>query len=371
MPANIAAYEWLLTGTAHITYQTEDSHLREIVGEKNGKWRDADVTREAGGPQLESATMTGFDWPDGQTHQIAYTSPMSNIGHIYELVQLVDHPWSYEDLMGQPTGAPEADGRSLVGYSTKTASKHIVYTSLDGHIHMLSAGRIGGWQHTNLTEATRSPHAEGGALSAFAWETANSQHVVYISGNGHIHELLLNAGGSWQHSDLTERTGAPVADEASSLVSFGWERERTKQIFYTGNNGNIYEMVAGTDSDWLYKDLMSETGAPLVSGSALTGFAWETGNTKVVAYVAENQRVQELQFDSNGRWTHSDIIGKAGAPGASNTLLAGHEWSSQFGKHIVYLDLRENPHLHSLLFKHGGRWEHTDLTDLTGAQPLV
>jgi hypothetical protein len=38
---------------------------------------------------------------------------------------------------------------------------------------------------------------------------------------------------------------------------------------------------------------------------------------------------------------------------------------------VVYLDTGENPHIHSLMLRHGSSWKHTDLTDLTGAQALV
>jgi hypothetical protein len=371
MPGKIVAYEWLLNGTTHVVYQTNDNHIREVIGDQHGRWRDADITRAAGGPALEDVVMAGYDWPAGRTQQIAYVSPINNDGHIHELVQLQDHPWSYEDVMKQPIGTPAADGFALVGYGWKAGgTKHIVYTGLDGHIHQLSAGLTGMWQHTDLTSATTSPPVEGIALSAFAWETGKSQHVIYISGDGHIHELMMVLGSSWTHTDLIDRTEAPLAD-GSALVGYGWEKGGTKQVVYTGNNGNIYELVARTDNVWTYADLTSLTSAPLAEGTALASCAWETGGTKQVVYVAENHRIQELQADGSGTWTHTDLIQLTEAPVANNTIIVAHEWSSQFAKHVVYLDMHENPHLHSLLLKHGSRWEYADLTDLTGAQTLA
>jgi hypothetical protein len=371
MPANISAYEWPLNGTAHIAYQTNDNHIREVVGEPGGRWRDIDVTRGAGGPALESAIMSGYAWTAGRTRQIAYVSPMDTNGHVHELVQLQDRPWSYEDLMRQPTGAPASDGLTLIGYDWKTGeTKQVVYTALDGHIHELSAGRVGMWQHTNLTQVTASPPAEGSLLSAFGWEAGRSKHVIYMSGDGHIHELMLVAGGSWSHTDLTEQGGAPLANGAA-LVGYGWERGGTRQVAYTGDDGDLYELVADVDNVWSFVDLMSLTSAPLPYGTALAGFGWETGGTKQVVYVAENNHVQQLETDGSGAWTHSDMMQLLHAPEASSSIILGYEWSTQFAKNIVYLDTRENPHLHSLLLKHGGRWEYDDLTDLTGAQTLV
>ena len=76
-------------------------------------------------------------------------------------------------------------------------------------------------------------------------------------------------------------------------------------------------------------------------------------------------------MDANGKWQHTDLTRLARSPEAGNDVLAGHEWTPQFAKHVVYLDASENPHIHSLMLKHGGSWHHRDLTDLTGAPPLV
>ncbi|QBD78919.1 hypothetical protein EPA93_24220 [Ktedonosporobacter rubrisoli] len=372
MPSNITAYEWQLNGSAHIAYQTNDNHIRELVGRSDGTWRDMDITRTTRAPTLENAIMTGYGWPEGRTHQVTYVSPTGD-GHIHELVQLHNHPWSYEDLMMQPTGAPPSDGMTLAAYSQKAdGTKHVIYTARDGHIHELAVGLTGTWQHTNLTRETPgAPPSEGDALCAFSWATGRSQHVVYLSGDGHIHELIKVDGGPRQHSDLTEIAQAPPA-VGNTLIGYAWERGARKQVVYMGNNGNIYELSAGLDNAWTYTDLMSQTGAPLAAGSALSAFAWETGNTKQVVYVAENQRVQELQMDQAGQWKHRDLMQQVtNAPSASNTLIAGYEWSSQFAKQIIYLDRRENPHIHSLVFKHGGIWQYSDLTSLAGAPALV
>jgi hypothetical protein len=56
---------------------------------------------------------------------------------------------------------------------------------------------------------------------------------------------------------------------------------------------------------------------------------------------------------------------------SSNDVLAAHEWTPEFAKHIAYLDTAENPHIHSLILKHGEDWKHADVTSLTGAQPIV
>lgn len=371
MSSNIVAYEWPLNGTAHVAYEAGDNHIHEMVVGQDGIWRDTDVTRVAGGPELEDAILTGYTWTDGHTQQIAYVSPMNNNGHIHELVMLQGHPWSYEDIMAQPSGAPPADGLVLVGYDWKAGgTKQVVYTGQDDHIHELATGVIGMWKHTDLMQITGASLAEGTTLAAYAWETRRAKQVVFVSGDGHIHELMLAVGSTWNHSDLTDLTGAPLAD-GSTLAGYAWEGGDAKQVVYTGNNGNVYELVARADNKWRYVDLTSLTSAPLASGSALAGFAWETGETRQVVYVGSERHIHELRMDLNGSWTHMDLTHLTGAPAASNGVIAGHEWTSQFAKHIVFLDTGENPHIHSLLLKHGSSWQYTDLTSLTGAQPLV
>src|SRR5216683_1936609 len=248
MPSNITAYEWPLNGTTHIAYETGDNHIHEMAAGQDGRWRDDDITRVAGGPELEDAILTGYIWPDG-------------------------------------------------------------------HIHELSTGVTGMWRYTDLTQVTGSPLAEGETLAAYAWETRRSRQVVYSSGDGHIHELMLEVGGTWSHTDLTDFAGAPLAD-GSSLVGFAWEGGGTKQVIYTGNNGNIYELVAGPDNMWRYADLTSLTSSPLVDGTALAGYAWETGETKLIVYVGSDRHVHELMMDANGKgkWQHTDLTDLTGAP---------------------------------------------------------
>jgi hypothetical protein len=371
MPSNIIAYEWPLNGTAHIAYETGDNHIHEMVLGKKGTWRDNDITRAASSPELENAILAGFSWSDGHTQQIAYTSTMDASGHIYELVMYQDHPWSVEDIMRQAIDAAPADGFALVGYDWKAAgTKHLVYSGRDGHLHELSAGTRGLWKYSDLTQVTGAPLAENSLLAAFAWETGKQRQVVYVSGDGHIHELMSGMDGAWKHMDLTTVTGAPLAGD-SALTAYAWEAGGTKQVVYIGDDGDVYELVCGQNAVWTFTDLTALTGAPLAAGSALAASAWETGRAKYVAYVGSNNHIYELQMPLQGTWEHTDLTQLLSAPEASEDDVAAHEWTPEFAKHMVYLDTAENPHIHSLMLKHGRQWQHTDVTGLTGSQSMV
>ena len=371
MPSNIVAYEWPLNGTTHIAYQTGDNHIHEIVIGEEGLWRDSDITSIAGGPELEDAILTGSTWPDGNTQQIAYASAMNANGHIYELVMYDERPWSVEDVMGQPIGAAPADGFALAGYAWKAGgTKHIVYSGRDGHLHELSAGVTGAWEYTDLTRVTGAPLVENALLAAYAWETGKTKQVVYVSGDGHIHELMSGLDGAWKHTDLTDAAEAPLAGD-SSLAAYVWERGGTRQVVYTGNNGDVYELVCGQNAVWSFADLTGLTGAPLAAGTALAGYAWETGGAKQVVYVDGNHHVYELRQALQGTWESTDLTQLLELPEASEDTIAAHEWTPQFAKHIVFLDNAKNPHIRSLMLRHGGHWQYRDVTSLTGSQSIV
>jgi hypothetical protein len=370
MPSNIVGYEWTLAGTAHVAYQTGDRHIHEMTVGENGMWHDADITAQAGGPRLESAILTGYAWPDGQTRQIAYVSPMDSNGHIHELVQREGNAWSYADIT-LATDAPPTDGRVLAGLAWKAGrSKHVIYMGRDGHIHELAVGVVSKWHHTDVTEQTGAPNAESPHLAGFAWEGRGTQHIVYMSGDGHIHELMREVGKAWRHADITALTNAPIAD-GRALVACAWEKGKTRQIIYTNNRGNLFELVAGHDDQWRYADVLRLCSAPLADGSALATYAWETDSTRQIVYVGSDRHVHEITIELDQTCNHVDLTRIKNACDASNEVIVGYEWSAQFAKHVIFLDTRENPAIHAFTRKHGELWLHLDLTKLTGGQVIV
>jgi hypothetical protein len=374
MLSNIVSYQWPFDGTLHVAYQTDDDHIHEMVATQHDRWTDSDITRTTGGALFDDALLAASTWQTGdneQTQQIAYVSELDTSGHIYELVMLQDHPWSIEDILAQPIGAKPADGLTLVGYSyTPGQTKHLVYTGRDGHLHELTAATTGLWQTKNLTESLSAPLPESNLVAAYSWNANATRQVLYTSGDGHIQELAVGPDGVWKRTNLTTSTEAPPANGAS-LIGFAWEGGNMQQVVYTADSGDLYEIASGPDGKWSVQNLTSLTKAHLPSGSALTGFAWETGEEKSIAYVGGDRHVHLLQKPLQGNWEHIDLTGHLNLPDASDDVIVGHEWTPQFAQHIAFLDTNENPHIHSLLLEHGSEWRHVDLTRLTGAQPLV
>ncbi len=152
MPSNIIAYEWLLNGTAHIVYETVDNHIHEMAVGQKGTWRDNDIMRATGSPELESAILTGFPWPAGITQQIAYTSP-----------------WTFTDLTAL-AGAPLAAGSALAASAWETGrTKYVAYVGSNNHIYELQMPLQGSWEHTDLTQLLGLPEASEDVLATHEW----------------------------------------------------------------------------------------------------------------------------------------------------------------------------------------------------------
>jgi GH25 family lysozyme M1 (1,4-beta-N-acetylmuramidase) len=88
--------------------------------------------------------------------------------------------------------------------------QHVIYVSADGHIHELySLLRERHWQQNDLTvKVGGAPALRGTALTS--WVDQRYQHVAYISVNRHVCELYFPlTGGRWKQRDLTVAAAAP------------------------------------------------------------------------------------------------------------------------------------------------------------------
>jgi len=255
-------------------------------------------------------------------------------------------------------------------------TKQVVFIAGDDQIHEMVTGQKGGWRDDAISELAGAPALalEMAIMTGYAWSDGRTKQIAYVSpvdGNGHIHELVTRQGNTWSYADLMDQLpGAPAADGVA-IAGYAWKANGTKQVVYTGSDSHIHELMVGVMGMWAHSDLTQLTGAPPAEGSALAGYAWETGGSKQVVYVGSDRHIYELASSSGGTWSHTDLTRLTGAPEASNELVIGYEWTAQFAKQVVYLDTRENPHIHELMLKHGGSWHHTDLTRLTDAPELV
>ena len=111
-----------------------------------------------------------------------------------------------------------------------------------------------------MTALAGAPPATS-VVNGYGWEAGQSKQIVFTTGDGHIHELYVNVGGAWNHADLTALAGAPPA----TLVvnGYGWEAGQSKQIVFTTGDGHIHELyVNAGGAAWNHADLTALAGAP-------------------------------------------------------------------------------------------------------------
>lgn len=315
MANQFGGYAWESDSSQHFVYRSADGHIHEIWSAqgKNTRWEDGDLSRaaeaESGGrkgraPDAASG-LTGYAWEGNSSQHIDYRGAD---GHIHEIWGSVKNNrwsgWKYFDVT-RDAKAPNAAGAPCSYAWEQDSSQHIVYRSADGHIHELwgraTNGQWSGWQHVDLTQAAGAPAAASDP-AGYIQDDNSSHHVVYRGTDGHIHELWRCIDGSgqeeWQHIDLTvEAGGAPAA--AGDPMGYVWEGDDSSQhVVYRGVDGHIHELWRRKDGSgwekWLHVDLTTEAGGAPESAGNPVGYAWESDSTQHVIYRSADGNVHKL-----------------------------------------------------------------------------
>jgi hypothetical protein len=92
----------------------------------------------------------------------------------------------------------------------------------------------GHWVDNDLNSLATNPDKKtavpGSALDGY-WESSdNSQHVNFIDGSGHVHELIFAQSAShWVDNDLTAFSGGPPATTGSKLCAYWMGSDSSQQ----------------------------------------------------------------------------------------------------------------------------------------------
>jgi hypothetical protein len=259
-------------------------------------------------PLVDSTAIWGFEWAAGQTKQIVY---IDHNNHVQEMHVAPGGQWKLTDLT-ELTGAPLAEGTHIVGYDWPASeSKQVVYIDSRGHVIELHVGIGGNWQFADITNLTGAPLADRGNLgpsfAAFSWEAGNSKQIVYQDTNEHIMEMHVTAGGQWRLADLTMIAQAPLANTIGGIVGYDWPAGRSKQVVYVDANYRVQELYVQEGDYWHCADLTAATCAPRVQQGPIAGFAWSAANTKQVVYAGPRDSIQELYVTVGGQWQAADL----------------------------------------------------------------
>ncbi len=298
--AVLAGYVWSAERTKQVAYVDDQSHIIELFVAGGSPWQWADVTALTGAPLAgQRGGLAGYDWLNGQTKQIAYVDGQ---GHVIELFVARGCPWQWADLTAL-TGAPSPGSAALTGYDwPEGGTKQVAYVDDQGHVIELFVARESPWQWVDVTALTGAPLADQSVLAGYAWSAGGTKQVVYRDQQSHIVELFVAGGSPWQWVDVTALTGAPLAGQGGALAGYDWLNGQTKQIAYADGQGHVIELCVARESPWQWADVTALTVAPPLHQKPLTGYAWVWGAAKQIAYVDDQGHVIELCVGLWGQW---------------------------------------------------------------------
>ena len=246
--------------------------------------------------------LVGYEWPEGRSKQVVY---ISQDHHIHELVVGIGGEWQHADLMTL-AGAPRASSRFLVGYAwPEGGTKQVAYLGPDDHIQELSVHAGGTWQHVDLNAITGAPPAVQ-VTAGYSWVVGRSKQVVFVGDDDHIHELVVEMDKPWRHVDLTAMTNAP-RPASKYMVGYEWALGQSKQVAYVGQDGHIHELSVEAGGTWQQANLTELAQAPITPITSIDGYAWSTDGSKKVAYVGDDGEVRELWMPRGGTWAYADL----------------------------------------------------------------
>jgi hypothetical protein len=126
--------------------------------------------------------------------------------------------------------------------------------------------------------------------SAYFDPTDGTHHVIYRSGNGHLHELWWTSGAPGQ-GDLTPYGPAAVGDPAAYFVA----ADQTHHVIYRSSDGHLHELVWTGPNPAARRDLTPN--GPLAVGSPAAYFDPVEGTHHVI-YRSGDGHLHEIWWGS-------------------------------------------------------------------------
>jgi hypothetical protein len=234
-----AGYVTDATGTQHVVYRgdAEFNVINEVRWDGTGL-HYTNLNLAAGGTPAGVATGSGdpaaYVFRAQGTEHVVYRG-FDN--HVHELRKDASG-WHHGDLTAM-TGAPAAAGDPAGYVFEAQGTQHVMYRSGDGHVHELWWDATNGWGSGDLTAVTGAPTAAGDP-AGYVFDAEGSQHVIYRAGNGHLYELWWTAALGWNQGDLTAAAGSPPA--AGDPGAYEFRAEGTQHVVYRTADGHLHEM---------------------------------------------------------------------------------------------------------------------------------
>lgn len=229
---------WFSThdGFHHVVYRSASNHLHELWWQGQGGVGHGDLTAQA-----QAVPAAGDPWPyyDSvrSTNIVAFRGTDRHIRSLY---------WGPGVALGQDdlsgtAGTPLAAGDPFAWFTAVDDTHRVVYRASNGHLHELAWVNVAPVQGRDLTALSGAPSAVGNVSGGYN-PADNTQHVIFRSSGGRLHELWYFLGETAvHHVDLTAAYDAPPA--ADRPMYYASVRAPNQHVAYRGRNGHIYELL--------------------------------------------------------------------------------------------------------------------------------
>lgn len=257
-------------------------------------------------------------------------------------------------------------GRTGTASSRSYLKPAVVYVSGDGHIHEIALQ--GPWHDRDLTAAAGAPVTYSGLSQPMAFRRSDGvSMVVYRGTDDHIYALyleLLRPGNDWQEvwhwADLSAITGSPAA----ASDPYGYVRsDGISTVVYTGTDGHIHDLRL--EGVWIWADLTAIAGSPTASSASPVAYVRGDGINAVVykGMPAQGGYIYELRLDDGWKWANLNTLSGAPSPFSGLSAYVRSDGIST----INYA--ASDGHVHDIRLE--GDWIWADLTAISGAPGTI
>lgn len=235
-----------MAGLQQVFFRGNDQHVQELWWDVAG-WHPRDLTIKTGGP-ISLGPPSSYGFAGQSTQHVVFVAPGNQLGSgpVHEFWRDPAGNWNDGGDLTVITGAPVPALGIPSGYAFEAEfTQHVYYRGTDGNIHELRwATATNGWHYWGKpTQLAGAPLASGDPFG-YVFDAQNTEHVVYLGVDGHIHELWRISGGAWNDNDLTLRTGAPLpfTDPIGFIHDyFG----ATQNVAYTSTDHHVVDLTWG------------------------------------------------------------------------------------------------------------------------------
>ncbi|KAA9110199.1 hypothetical protein [Microbacterium rhizomatis] len=278
-------------------------------------WTVHDLHADAHAP-LAAGAATAYLLRTEGTRHIVYrasgtpdASAPGTSGHLWELYAGADGVWHPKDITDE-ADAPLASAPPTSYAFEDEGSQHVLYRTDDGRLHELY--QDDGWHHSDLTDAAHIAPRVVGQAHGWASVPLAMQFVTFRMTDGHVHVLSRPSGdgADWSHAMVTAPHDPVCAGDPT-----GYAFQGAVYITYRDPDGSLYEISHSGSSGWsapqsLWANLPTLPPAfpvmPRALGDAPSGFGDEAAGTRHVQFLADRGRICEYSFDGSA-WSLTDL----------------------------------------------------------------